>query len=120
MKIRMIGKSSGTVGNKMIHVRGTSCRRFSFSKRPGEGYIYETKDEHEAEELFQTQNNRFAYYFEPVFESLEKGSKDSVSFDDLDLEGLKKLCKDLDIEVLPQDKERSLKRLLTAYNKGCS
>ena len=35
----------------MIHVRGTSGRRFSFSKRPGEGYIYETKDEQEAEEM---------------------------------------------------------------------
>jgi len=120
MKIRMIGKSSGTVGSKMIHVRGTSGRRFAFSKKPGEGYIYETKDNKEAEEIFKTQNNRFAYYFEPVFETFSSGSKDQVSFEELDLEGLKDLCKNLGIETLPQDKERSLKRLLTAYNKGCS
>ena len=120
MKIRMIGKSSGTVGSKMIHVRGTSGRRFAFSKKPGEGYIYETKNDKEAEEIFKTQNNRFAYYFEPVFESLALGSKNKVSFEELDLEGLKGLCNSLGIETVPQDKERSLKRLLTAYNKGCS
>lgn len=117
MKIRMIGKTSGTLGNRMIHVRGRSGRKFPFHKKPGEGYIYEAQTPEEVEEIFKTQNNRFAYYFEPLLSSIQS-SREVVEFDSLDLEGLKEMCSELGIEVLPQDKERSLKRLLTAYNLG--
>lgn len=119
MKIRMIGKSTGTVGAKMIQIKGSSGRRFPFVKEPGVGYVYESQTDQEAEEIFNTQSNRFAYYFQPVFQQKEETVKsDPVEFEDLDFDGLKSLCSELGIETVAQDKERSLKRLLTAYNKG--
>ena len=117
MKIRMIGKTSGTLGNRILHVRGKSGRKFPFHKKPGEGYIYEAKTSEEVEEIFKTQHNRFAYYFEPLLASVP-GSKEIIDFDSLDLGGLKQTCSELGIETLPQDKERSLRRLLTSYNLG--
>ena len=120
MKIRMIGKSNGTMGNGQIHVRGKSGRKFTFSKRPGEGYVHEAQSPQEAEEIFQSQSMRYPYFFTPILEG-EGSPKHSEQVGDLEektLEELKALCKKLGIKTVPQDKERSMTRMLEAFKLG--
>ena len=122
MKIKIIGKTTATVGNSVISVRGPSGRKFPFRKTPGEGYVYETKDNGEAEEIFRTQHMRMAYYFTPILgeDTEETAKKEKVDYEDKTLEELKEICQELEIKILPQDKERALKRMLEAYNLGLS
>ena len=116
----MIGKTSATVGNSQIRVRVGSGKKFAFKKQPGVGYIFEGTQA-EAEEIFKSQNSMHAYYFTPIFESKEEEVKEASKVGSLDgktLEELKKMCKDLEIEILPQDKIRSMTRLLEAFKLG--
>lgn len=116
----MIGKTTATVGNSQIRVRVPSGKKFAFKKQPGVGYIFEGTTQ-EAEEIFQSQNAMHAYYFTPIFEDTEEEVKKTPSVGSLDgksLEELKEMCKDLGIEVLPQDKIRSMTRLLEAFKLG--
>lgn len=115
----MLGKSSGTVGNSQIQVRGSSGRKFTFSKTPGNGYTYETRDNAEAEEIFNTQGMRLAYFFAPILgEDTKEPVKTIPEFEGKSLEELKEICKELGIQTLPQDKERSLTRLLESFKLG--
>ena len=120
MKIRMIGKTTGTVGNSSIQVRGSSGRKFLFNKTPGQGYTYDTKDDSEAEEIFNTQGMRLAYFFTPILGEGEtkKPVNNVPEFEGKSLEELKEICKELGIQTLPQDKERSLTRLLESFKLG--
>ena len=116
----MIGKTTATVGNSQIRVRVPSGKKFAFKKQPGVGYIFEGTAL-EAEEIFKSQNSMHAYYFTPIFETKEEKVEESPKVGSLDgksLEELKEMCKDLKIEVLPQDKIRSMTRLLEAFKLG--
>lgn len=108
------------MGNGQIHVRGKSGRKFTFSKRPGEGYVHEAQSPQEAEEIFQSQSMRYPYFFTPILEG-EGSPKHSEQVGDLEektLEELKALCKKLGIKTVPQDKERSMTRMLEAFKLG--
>lgn len=122
MKIKIIGKTSATVGNSIINVRGPSGKKFPFRRTPGEGYIYETKNNAEATEIFRTQSVARAYYFTPILKTEESSEikKELIETEDKDLSELKEICKELGIKILPQDKERALKRMIEAYNIGLS
>lgn len=116
----MVGKTTGTVGNSTIQVRGPSGKKFAFKKRSGQGYIHETEDTKDIQDIFQSQSQRYPYFFTPVFsEVTEKEEKEEIgSLDGKNLKELKEICKNLGIEVLPQDKERSLSRMINAYKLG--
>ena len=117
MKIKMVGNYGGSAFSTARQVKGKSGKKYHFFKRPKEGMVYETESIDEIEDILMSQlidpKNRFI----PVLESLKNNSS-SVEIEGLELEGLKELCKNLGIETMPQDKERSLKRLLSAYNLG--
>jgi len=109
------------MGNSQIHVRGSSGKKFTFSKKPGEGYVYETKSPQEAEEIFQSQNLRYPYFFSPILEEEKDKPQSSEQIGDLEgasLDELKALCKKFGIKTVPQDKERSMTRLLEAFKLG--
>ena len=116
----MVGKTTGTVGNSTIQVRGPSGKKFAFKKRYGKGYIHETDDTRDIQDIFQSQSQRYPYFFTPVFsetsEAVEK--KEIEALDGKTLIELKEICRGLGIEVLPQDKERSLSRMINAYKLG--
>ena len=116
----MIGKTTATVGNSQIRVRVNSGKKYPFKKQPGVGYIFEGTQA-EAEEIFQSQNAMHSYYFTPIFEKeevKEVASPELGSIEDKSLEELKEMCKELGIKTVPQDKERSMKRLLEAFKLG--
>lgn len=116
MKIKMVGKTNATVGNAMVRVTGKSGKKYVFQKRKGEGYVYTTENNSEVSDIFESQHNVAIYRYSPVLES----EQETVQFESstLDLQGLKALCDKLGIETIPQDKERSLSRLLKAYELG--
>ena len=116
----MIGKSTGTVGNTAIRLRGISGKKYTFARQKGEGYMYVPKETSEIADIFATQHQRYSYYFTPV---LDEGETISTSvqiggLEDKSLDELKDLCKECGIAILPVDKNRSLTRMLEAYKKG--
>ena len=115
MKIKMVGKASATIGNSIVRVTGKSGRKYVFQKRPGEGYVYNAENNDEVYDIFESQHNMGIYRYTPI---LDKSETKQFETEGLDLQGLRALCDTLGIETIPQDKERSLKRLLTAYNLG--
>ncbi len=111
----MVGKANATIGNAIVRVTGKSGKKYVFQKRPGEGYIYNTESNDEVYDIFESQHNMGIYRYTPI---LDKSEAKQFETEGLDLQGLRALCDTLGIETIPQDKERSLKRLLTAYNLG--
>lgn len=120
MKIRLNGKSTATVGNAILKVRGRSGKKYLFKKKPSEGYIFETDNDSDIIDLFESQTAKFAYFFTPILGKEKKEEPIEFSYEELSLEELKELCDKLGIETIPQDKERSLKRMLEAYKLGAS
>lgn len=121
MKIKINGKTTAALGNSTLKVKGRSGKKYPFQKKPKVGYTYEAKDNAEVLDIFEAQNGRYAYFFTPVLgeEKMDKPVPE-FSLSGLDLEALKDLCEKLGIETIPQDKERSLTRLLKAWKQGYS
>lgn len=122
MKIRLIGKTSATVGHSILQVKGVSSKKYPFKRVKGEGYLYCTENAKEVDDIFNAQNSRYPYFFTPVFEEgeEEKSSKPIVETEGKTLDELRDLCYSLSIPIIKQDKERSLTRMLEAYKLGCS
>ena len=121
MDIKLIGKSTGTVGMSIIKVRGKSGKKHAFSKEPGFGYISRGNSAEDVKDIFETQNHKFAYYFMPLLnKEVSTEALESFEYDvkNMDLDELKELCKKLGLEILPQDKERSMRRLIEAFQLG--
>ena len=117
----MVGKTTGTVGNSTIQVPvGLLERSLHLKNALEKGYIHETDDTRDIQDIFQSQSQRYPYFFTPVFsetsEAVEK--KEIEALDGKTLIELKEICRGLGIEVLPQDKERSLSRMINAYKLG--
>jgi hypothetical protein len=120
MKIRLIGKTSSTVGHSVLQVRGISGKKYPFKKVSGEGYIYSTNENKEIEDIFNAQNEFYSYFFTPVVEDGVSKEKPTIETEGKSLDELRDLCYSLNIPTIKQDKERSLTRMLEAYKLGCS
>jgi len=122
MKIRLIGKTSATVGHSILQVKGVSGKKYPFKRVKGEGYMYSTESSKEVDDIFNGQNSRYPYFFTPVLNGEEKevDNKPVIETEDKTLDELRDLCYSLNIPTITQDKERSLTRMLEAYKLGCS
>jgi hypothetical protein len=120
MKIKLVGKTTATVGNAILKVRGRSGKKYPFHKKPKQGYIYDAVDNSEVLDLFEAQASQFAYFFSPVLSEDSEKEIPEISVEGLKLADLKELCDKLGIPTIPQDKERSLTRMIEAYKLGAS
>ena len=119
MDIKIVGKTTGTVGLNILKVRGVSGKKHLFNKEIGVGHICRSVSKEDVMDIFSAQNSRLAYYFMPIFSEKDE-EKTEFDFDttNMSLNELKETCDKLGIKHLPQDRERSLKRCIEAYELG--
>lgn len=120
MRIRLIGKTTSTIGHSVLQIKGVSGKKYPFKKSKGEGYIYSTEETKEIEDIFNSQCTHYAYFFTPVVEKSNSKPKTEIDTEDKSLDELRELCESLNIPTIKQDKERSLTRMLEAYKLGSS
>lgn len=119
MDIKIVGKTTGTVGLNILKVRGLSGKKYQFNKEAGVGHICRSVSKEDTMDIFSAQNARLAYYFMPLFtEKDEEKTEFSFDTENMSLEELKEVCDKLGIDYLPQDRERSLRRCVEAYVLG--
>lgn len=113
----------------VIRVKGMSRLQYVFSwDKDIRHYAYEPKEQREIDDIFRTQNR----LYKTLFFSAWMGDEDEndVKAPEPDMDELKdlekvedkpellKICRKLEIPVIPQDRPSSLKRLLKAFRLG--
>ena len=127
MKITILGKRNqlGTV--PVIRLKGMSRLPYIFEWDPEiRAYAYEPKDQKEVDDIFASAGRlyRTMRFSVSMGESVAApvGRPEEVEdFEAVDTKAdLLKRCRKLGIEVIPQDRPSSLKRLLSAFKSGLS
>jgi hypothetical protein len=135
MKITIIGKRNQLGTNPIIRLKGMSRLTYIFEWDPEiKAYAYEPKDQKEADDIFTSAGRlyktmRFSVNLaETQAETPAETQAAPVrrlewveGFEEVDEKSdLLKRCRKLGLEVIPQDRPSSLKRLLAAFRYGLS
>jgi hypothetical protein len=127
MKITIIGKRNQLGTNPTIRLKGMSRLPYVFEWDPKlPAYAYEPKDQKEVDDIFASAGRlyktmRFSVSLGETQAAPVGRPEEVEDFEEVDEKSeLLKRCRKLGLEVIPQDRPSSLKRLLTAFKSGLS
>lgn len=127
MKIKILGKRNqlGTV--PVIRLKGMTRIPYVFEWEPElKAYTYEPKDQREVDDIFASAGRlyktmRFSVDMGESVAAPVGRPEEVEDFETVDTKAdLLKRCRKLGIDVIPQDRPSSLKRLLSAFKSGLS
>lgn len=126
MKVVILGKRDRMGTNPVIRIKGMSRLQYPFHwDKEIRHYAYEPREQREIDDIFRTQNRLYktlrfsAWLGDESKEEPKPDVEELTSFEeDATKPELLKKCRKLGLDVIPQDRPSSLKRLLRAYKLG--